>query len=177
MAHLDPLGSLLFLLVGLGWAKPVPVNPFRLKDGRLGDFYVSIAGIVTNLIIAFIFFIPFQIIIMAGGDISIGSILAGDNIWLLFCLTVASANLLLAAFNLIPIPPLDGSKAIGILVPRSLQPAYEEYLRVGPALLIALFGASFIFGTNYFGYIIDPIMSLFAFLAFIPTSLQGSAPL
>ena len=169
-SHLDPAGSLLFLFAGIGWGKPVPVNPYQLKDGRLGDFYVSIAGIVTNLILAAIFSIPLQLVHATGGDVT--DALNGGNYWLQFCAVMREVNILLAAFNLLPIPPLDGSKAIGILIPPSMQPAYQRYLEVGPVLLIGIFLLAVAFKTNLLGPILDPIMAAFRYLVFLPTSLN-----
>lgn len=160
MAHLDPAGSLLFVIAGIGWGKPVPVNPTNLKDGKLGDFYVSMAGIVTNLIVAFIFAIPFRLFYGFGGDVT-----AVNAPWFDFANMMTTVNCLLAAFNLLPIPPLDGSKALGILVPRRFEPAYQEFLRVGPVLLIGIFLVYIIFKINLLGNIIDPITRLFEYLA------------
>ncbi len=170
LAHLDPAGSFLFLFAGIGWGKPVPVNPANLKDGRLGDFYVSIAGIVTNIFIAFLFLLPLQILHTTGTDIALTSF--QDNPGLLFCQMVAMVNVLLAAFNILPIPPLDGSKAIGILIPRRFEATYQQYLRVGPVVLIGIFLLSLAAGINLLGPIIDPLRALFSFIAFFPTSLR-----
>ncbi|MDZ4248247.1 MAG: site-2 protease family protein, partial [Patescibacteria group bacterium] len=112
LAHLDPAGSFLFLFAGVGWGRPVPVNPYNLRQGKLGDFYVSIAGIVTNLIVAFIFALPLRIIDLTGGDVTVV-----NQTWFQFTTIVTDINILLAAFNLLPIPPLDGSKAIGLFIP------------------------------------------------------------
>lgn len=157
-AHLDPAGSLLFLFAGVGWGKPVPVNPANLRDGKLGDFYVSIAGIVTNLVVAFIFALPLRIIDLTGGDVT-----AVNQTWLQFTTIVTDINILLAAFNLLPIPPLDGSKAIGILVPRRFQHAYQEYLRVGPVILIAVFLTAIVFDSRILGTILDPVIGVFSY--------------
>ncbi|MEX1113555.1 MAG: site-2 protease family protein [Patescibacteria group bacterium] len=157
-AHLDPAGSFLFLVAGIGWGKPVPVDPRFLKDGRLGDFYVSIAGIVTNLLIAFIFAIPLRLLDFTGADITVM-----NETWLRFTTIVADINILLAAFNLLPIPPLDGSKAIGIFVPRRFQPMYQEYLRVGPVLLIGIFLFAIAFNSRILGVILDPILAVFSY--------------
>lgn len=128
LAHLDAVGSLMFLFAGIGYAKPVPVNPANLKDGKLGDFYVSIAGIVTNILTAFVFSLPFQLILLTGGDIT--AVNTDNNLGLLFCKVMFEVNILLAAFNLLPIPPLDGSKAIGILVPRRFEMAISGTSRL-----------------------------------------------
>ena len=158
LAHLDPAGSFLFLFAGVGWGRPVPVNPYNLRQGRLGDFYVSIAGIVTNLIVAFIFALPLRIIDLTGGDVT-----TVNQTWIQFTTIVADINILLAAFNLLPIPPLDGSKAIGILVPRRFMHAYQEYLRVGPVLLIGLFLFAITFNSRILGTILDPIIGVFGY--------------
>jgi Zn-dependent protease len=131
---------------------------------------VSIAGIVTNLVVAFLFSLPFQILHATGTDISFNSF--SGNPGLLFCYMMATVNVLLAAFNILPIPPLDGSKAIGILVPRRFERTYQEYLRVAPVILIGIFVASIAFHVNVLGPIIDPIRALFGFLTFLPTSLH-----
>ena len=159
LRHLDPLGALMFLVVGIGYAKPVPVNPAHLRDGKRGDFYVSMAGIITNLVVAFLFALPFRVIQLLGGDIA-----AANSLVLEFAQTMIAVNVLLAAFNILPIPPLDGSKAIGILVPRSLEPAYYRYLQVGPVILIAILGLAFILHVNLLGPILDPIRSLFLYI-------------
>lgn len=158
LAHLDPAGSFLFLFAGIGWGKPVPVNPYQLKDGKWGDFLVSIAGIVTNLIVAFLAALPFIIIRVFGGDMDTSSL------FLQFFAMLFYVNCLLAAFNILPIPPLDGSKAIGILVPRKLEPAYQRYLEVGPVLLIGIFMLSIVFHINLLAPILDPLIALFQYI-------------
>lgn len=158
LAHLDPAGSFLFLFAGIGWGKPVPVNPYQLKDGKLGDFYVSIAGIVANLALAFCAALPFMIIRLFGGEIDV------QNIFLQFMAMLFYVNCLLAAFNVLPIPPLDGSKAIGILVPRQWEAGYQRYLQVGPALLIGIFALSIVFHVNLLAPILDPLIALFQYV-------------
>lgn len=158
-AHLDPAGSFLFLVAGIGWGKPVPVNPFNLRQGKLGDFYVSIAGIIANLIVAFIFAIPYRLVQMTGGDLT-----AVSGVWFDFANMVTLVNVLLAAFNLLPIPPLDGSKALGIIIPRRFEHAYQEYLRVGPVALISIFLLAIVFHVNLLGWIIDPIRAVFLYI-------------
>lgn len=156
--HLDPAGSFLFLIAGIGWGKPVPVNPYQLKDGKLGDFYVSIAGIISNLVLAFIAVLPFIIIRSFGGTVDM------HNVGLQFAGMLFYVNCLIAAFNILPIPPLDGSKAIGILVPRALWPAYQRYLAVGPVLLIGIFMLAIVFHVNLLGWILDPLIALFQYV-------------
>ncbi|MSU75950.1 site-2 protease family protein [Patescibacteria group bacterium] len=160
LAHLDPAGSFMFLIAGIGWAKPVPVNPYQLKDGKWGDFQVSIAGIVTNLILASIAGICLIIFQWLGIDITPNS----SSLVVQFLIQLSFVNCLLAAFNILPIPPLDGSKAIGILVPRFLESTYQKYLQVGPVLLIGLFLISFTLHLNFFGRIIEPMVVVLQYL-------------
>ena len=101
--HFDPFGFLSFLLIGFGWAKPVPVNPFNYKNFRRGNFWVSIAGIITNLIIAFIasFFLFLITHFVHKSNMAIDA-----AYWFFYLCTFLSLSL--AVFNLLPIYPLDG---------------------------------------------------------------------
>lgn len=118
LAHLDPIGALLMLVAGFGWAKPVPVNPFYFKGDRLkGMMLVSIAGPAVNLILSFVAYF----ILVAGQGFTAIPFL---RLFLSYCV---SLNASLAVFNLIPIPPLDGSKILAGFLPK--QAAYK-YLTV-----------------------------------------------
>lgn len=100
--HLDPLGTLLLLVAGFGFAKPVPINPANL--GRWGTLWVAAAGPISNLLIAFVAAILLKV-------------LPHSELSLQVLLTVLGINVVLAVFNLIPIPLLDGSRILGALVP------------------------------------------------------------
>ncbi|MDV6374353.1 site-2 protease family protein [Deinococcus arenicola] len=102
IAHLDPVGTLLLLVAGFGFAKPVPINPSNL--GRWGTMWVAAAGPISNIIIAFLCAILLKV-------------LPTTQISLTILLTVMGINVVLALFNLIPIPLLDGSRILGALVP------------------------------------------------------------
>lgn len=102
VAHLDPVGTLLLLVAGFGFAKPVPINPNNL--GRWGTLWVAAAGPISNVIIAFLCAILLKV-------------LPPTTITLTILLTVMGINVVLAFFNLIPIPLLDGSRILGALVP------------------------------------------------------------
>lgn len=109
LAHLDPFGTLLMLLVGFGFAKPVPINPSNL--GRWGTMWVAAAGPISNLLIALLCAVLLKVV-------------PQTQLGLTILLTVLSINVVLAVFNLIPIPLLDGSRILGALVPslgRSLR--------------------------------------------------------
>jgi Zn-dependent protease len=107
--HLDPIGTLMLFIFGFGWAKPVPVNFGNLRNERQGLIFVSAAGIMANFLMAFISLLTFQILNPAP-----------FGVFSIFLSEMAKVNVMLAAFNLIPIPPLDGSKILmGFLPPQS----------------------------------------------------------
>ncbi|WP_038057360.1 site-2 protease family protein [Thermus amyloliquefaciens] len=134
LRHLDPLGTALLLLVGFGWAKPVPINPAAFRSYRMGLFVVSIAGIVINLVLA-VFFALLVRGLFALDPLGVALTLRGEGQTVAGLLALAfffasSINLVLAVFNLLPIPPLDGSKILQSLLPLSWQPLFwrlEEY--------------------------------------------------
>ena len=110
IAHLDPIGALMMFVFGLGWAKPVPVNPFYFEGDRTkGMMLVSVAGPLTNLIISFAAYF----IYVAGSGFAAIPFLS------IFLSTTVTLNIYLAVFNLIPIPPLDGSKILAGLLPKA----------------------------------------------------------
>lgn len=108
LKHLDPLGALCMLFFHVGWANPVPINPWYYKDRKKGIIYVSLAGPVANFIIAFISLFIEGLLMRFGSDTS-------TLIWILcqLCYYSAVVNVGLGLFNLVPIPPLDGSKVLG----------------------------------------------------------------
>jgi len=120
LAHLDPIGALLMFITGFGWAKPVPVNPFFFKGDRTkGMMLVSIAGPLANLVLAWILICVY-----------IGAILVTSTVYPILH-TLALLNIYLAVFNLIPIPPLDGSKILAGFLPKQTALKYlttvEQY--------------------------------------------------
>ncbi|MBR6755896.1 MAG: site-2 protease family protein [Peptococcaceae bacterium] len=108
--HLDPIGALLMLVAGFGWAKPVPVNPFYFEgDRNKGMMLVSVAGPVVNLIISFLCIVIYNL----------GHGFGQLEVVHLFLLYSITLNVYLAVFNLIPIPPLDGSKILAGFLPKA----------------------------------------------------------
>lgn len=129
LRHLDPIGTVALLLFGFGWAKPVPINPYNFRDYRAGLLWVSLAGPLANFVLAlsalFLLYIP----VKAG--------LA----WLpyfRFMETLAVFNVLLGVFNLVPIPPLDGSKILAALAPESIAGYIRRIEPYAPVLLMVL---------------------------------------
>jgi len=143
LKHLDPIGTLMLFIFGFGWAKPVPVNFSNIHDTRKGLIFVSSAGIIANMIFAFVAFLIFRLLSPTP---------AGVLATFLFYL--AQINIILASFNLIPIPPLDGSKILmGFVSER-----FQYYLsRIEP------YGLFIIIGLLYFRAL-DPLIAFFRWI-------------
>jgi Zn-dependent protease len=137
--HIDPIGSLIVpaLMVAtggfiFGWAKPVPVNPDNYRDKKLGDITVSLAGPASNVLLALLFTALWILLRrLLGADPLVGTL---DAIFA----TAVQLNLILAAFNLLPIPPLDGSHVLANFLPRKLAYNYMSLARFGFLILIAM---------------------------------------
>lgn len=140
--HLDPFGSvilpLLLVLTNsgfiIGWAKPVPYNPRNLRNGRKGDFIVSISGIVTNLTVAILFGLIIRFLPLLGLPLASTFLFSFVKIASIVVIT----NLVLALFNLIPIAPLDGSKVLFSILPPRLR-FIENFIERWGILLLVLF--------------------------------------
>jgi len=153
VAHTDPIGTLLIPIVMfifghiggpvasiplIGWGKPTPVNPLRWRNKDLANVMVSIAGILANLIIAIIAFTILKTLLMTGAGASIPESLQEPvGLFLRYLLVM---NISLAVFNLLPFPPLDGSKILSSILPPSFEEGLEALERFGFILLfIAVF--------------------------------------
>ena len=142
MAHLDILGAILILLTGFGWAKPVPVNPYRMRTSpRAGMALSAFAGPASNLVLAMLCALPFRLGLFSVADIASGRLNAATLLWL-----IADVSLNLAIFNLLPFFPLDGEKVlVGVLPPRwgdallSFRP-YSPYVLLGLLFLLPYLG-------------------------------------
>lgn len=127
LRHLDPLGTFMLFIFGFGWAKPVPVNFANLGGSRKALIAVSAAGVVTNMILAFVALFLLQFLKPAAGGIPATALTY-----------FAYINIILAAFNLIPIPPLDGSKILMGFLPPGLQQQLSRLEPYGFFIIIAL---------------------------------------
>ncbi len=135
ISHLDPIGTLMVMIVGFGWARPVPVNPFNFRDQRKGMFWVSLAGPGTNLILAFA---AILLLFVTTGSLPTLYRLAPPNILEGILIWIVLINVFLAIFNFVPLPPLDGSKILSSLLPRSYAQYYHSIEAYGPFILILL---------------------------------------
>jgi Zn-dependent protease len=151
VAHTDPIGTLLIPIAGfvighmsgpgvniplIGWGKPTPVNPLRWRNKDLANVMVSIAGILANLTIACIALITLKVLMRAGIFTTQLSGLS-EPLWMLLT-QMLLLNVSLAVFNLLPIPPLDGSKVLWTLLPDSMKPALEALERFGFLILLVV---------------------------------------
>lgn len=126
LAHIDPVGFLTLWIIGFGWAKPVTINPMYYKDVKKGEFLTAIAGPLSNVLMAFV---SLLIIYASGYElVVIGPILHQLYIY----------NIVLAVFNIIPVPPLDGSKILYSLLPYRYSYVLEQYENFGQILLLIL---------------------------------------
>ncbi|MCX8022269.1 MAG: site-2 protease family protein [Syntrophorhabdaceae bacterium] len=143
LRHIDPIGTIMLFVFGFGWAKPVPVNFENLRDERKGLIFVSSAGIVANIILAF--FALFFLRLMA---------LSPFDILSEMLYYFAQINIMLASFNLIPIPPLDGSKILMGFSSRRFQYSLMRLEPYGMFIIIALLWLR----------VLDPLIAFFRFL-------------
>ncbi|HYQ96395.1 MAG TPA: site-2 protease family protein [Candidatus Eisenbacteria bacterium] len=153
IAHLDPVGTLVFVLTQrIGWAKPVPIDERYLKHPRRDIMWIALAGPVSNLVLAFLF----GTIVRFAAPIQTAS--AVQRLLLAMVEGSVIVNLGLAAFNLIPIFPLDGSRILTGLLSREWAERYRELDRVGPFILLGIVVLGMTTGVNLFSYVVYPII-------------------
>ena len=138
LAHLDIFGSLLIIIAGFGYAKPVPVNPRNFKNPKGGMALTAVAGPVSNLIMGFLFMLCYCAVFR------FGAVVQGNFYYNLayFFMYSCQVNIALAVFNFHPIPPLDGSRIIQLFIPDRLLFKYARYERylVYAVLLVVILG-------------------------------------
>jgi Zn-dependent protease len=174
VAHIDPIGTLLIPIVMfifghiggpyaaiplIGWGKPTPVNPLRWRNKDLANVMVSIAGILANVLIAIIAFTIFKVLLITRVDEHLSeSTQEPIGLFLSYLLIM---NISLAVFNLLPFPPLDGSKILDTFLPASLRPALEFLEQYGYIVLMLLIYM------GVFSAIISPVIEFVEYLLFL----------
>lgn len=164
LAHLDVMGTLMLFLIGFGWGKPVPVNPNNLEHPKRDSALVSLAGPASNILVAITIALPYKYLTVNGGSPELAQ----------FLRTVFDLNLILAIFNFIPLPPLDGSKIIGLFVPHQAYPRYERFLEEGikyfvAFILIDSFVLPSVFGFSLLSLFIGTFYTLLSTLILVGT--------
>lgn len=153
--HLDLFGLIAMLFMGFGWAKPVMVNPHNLKNPRQDNLWISLAGPASNLASAFILGALFRLFGPVLGDSTTGQLV------LVMVLLAIRLNIILAIFNLLPIPPLDGYHVLEGLVSAETYVRMQVFERAGSMILLGLILVSSFANINIFGTIFSPFLTLF----------------
>jgi Zn-dependent protease len=157
LAHLDPTGTIFLFLAGFGWGKPVPINPNNFQNRKWDQLWVSLSGPFSNILAALLFALPYRITILTGGEFSmlnyspLGIIL---NV-------IVEINIILAIFNLLPIPPLDGAELISILLPERVVQSFYQF---GPFLLFLILALEFLNIFSFFSVVFSPIINVLLYI-------------
>lgn len=163
LKHLDPAGAICMLLFRFGWAKPVPINTRYFKKPRSGMALTALAGPVSNLLMSLVAFIISRYIYALGGAALFSDSVTPLQLLCIFFDTFFLMNLCLAVFNLIPVPPLDGSRILLVFLPDKLYfgiMRYEQYIYIG--LIVCLFLGILDVPLNF---IVDLFLRLFYWLS------------
>jgi Zn-dependent protease len=152
-SHLDPLGTIALLLIGIGWGKPTPFDPFNLRNIKRDSALISVAGAVSNFILAILLSLPYLIAYFTS-NLTPAFVSFFEPLTIIIWI-----NLILGVFNLIPVAPLDGFKVLAGLLPREWYEDFIQTERYGIFILLLLLF------TGLIGRILFPIVSiLFSFL-------------
>lgn len=168
LKHLDPIGTLMMLVFGFGYAKPVPVNPRNFRNYKWGLCIVSLAGPLSNVLLAFIGILlnygVFQILALLQTEVFISAVSSNlFSVWSIFIYMFISANTALAVFNLLPIPPLDGSRIVSSVLPAKLAYYYNKYENYIMIAVLLLLYFNILDGVIF--YLRDGLMSALLWLA------------
>ena len=165
LASIDPIGALFILLFGFGWARPVPVNPGNFKNRRVGMALTALAGPVANLLAALIGGLAYYGVLLLTGYMGPDWLYQGIGFFV-------SINVSLAVFNLLPLPPLDGSKVLGAFLPAKIEMQYYKYQRIIIPIIFVLLISGALSTPLYYAQ--DACLDGILWLARLPYSLAGA---
>ena len=160
ISHIDPFGLIMLFIARIGWAKPVPINPHNFRNYKKDTALTAAAGPAANFILAILLSIIFNLIKKMNPDIMYHAS-SLTQFWLSMLLYAILINLALGLFNLIPIPPMDGSKILGGFLSDEAYHRYTARERQGAQLLMIILAISFVFRLNIIGTIIMPPLNFF----------------
>lgn len=161
LKHLDLMGTLMVFIIRIGWAKPVPVNPLYFQNPKRDMLWVSLAGPLSNILLAFIFGFIYRVFNIT--FFQSANELATQIIQFMLSYTII-INLILAFFNILPIPPLDGSKILAGLLPPQYEAMYEKYMGYGHFVLLGLIVLSVFLKIPIFSALYLPFVRFFSYL-------------
>ena len=156
MAHLDPVGSLMILFVGFGWAKPVPVNPINFSNPRVDMMKVAFAGPASNLLLAFIAGLIYR---YASYNDFYNTVIIENTLFLFIFINIA-----LAVFNMLPVAPLDGSQIFGNMISKNNPEIAWKLQMYGPKILMLAILIGVLTPFSLLGTIMNPFIKFFMYL-------------
>ena len=159
LVHIDPMGALLILFVGFGWAKPVPVNVINLRNPRSDMMKIAFAGPASNLLLALIGGLLFRVMIISGLTSATGFI-SITKMLLLFI----QINIMLAVFNLLPITPLDGSRIFTGMIANKYPDFAHQMNMHGPKVLLGILLLGYLTNIHIFWWILSPFLTIFMYI-------------
>ena len=156
LAHLDPIGSLMILFVGFGWAKPVPVNPVNFSNPRLDMMKVAFAGPASNLLLAFTGGLMMRLVNIVG--------LLQSEMFIQTLYFFILINISLAVFNMIPVAPLDGSQIFGNMISKNNPELAWKLQMYGPKILMGIILIGMVTPFSILGFLMMPFVKMFMYL-------------
>jgi len=165
-AHLDLVGTLMFVFFKIGWGKPVPFNPNNLENPRKGSALIALAGPASNFFTAILLALPLRLLTTSNVEALMPvAYLVG---------AIFNFSIVLMAFNLLPIPPLDGSKILMLVLPKRMYQKYDQYLEGGMTyfvvfILVDYFMLGRMFGFSIIGTVIGTVFDFFKYLILLGT--------
>ncbi len=156
LAHLDPIGSLMILFVGFGWAKPVPVNPVNFSNPRVDMMKVAFAGPASNLLLAFTGGLMMRLVNIVG--------LLQSEMFIQTLYFFIFINISLAVFNMIPVAPLDGSQIFGNMISKTNPELAWKLQMYGPKILMGIILIGMVTPFSVLGFLMMPFVKMFMYL-------------